>query len=212
VTSQPAPLRCPRCRKPIPAGSERCLSCGLVVQGLATEVVAANGTTKAADEIECPYCAEKIKRKAIKCKHCGSNLTESAYKTSPTNAPRGFSIQSTTPRNRGIYNSARSRHARPLQRDRPKSRVLYLILALFFGVFGTHNFYAGYYGKGAAQLITSCLFPIGFLILAFPGGAEHAGHGNGVPDWTVIGFFITGVWAFIDMFVVTVDAKGVGMK
>ncbi len=27
------------------------------------------------DEVNCPFCAELIKRKAIKCKHCGADLS-----------------------------------------------------------------------------------------------------------------------------------------
>lgn len=27
------------------------------------------------DEVKCPYCAELIKRGAVKCKHCGSALS-----------------------------------------------------------------------------------------------------------------------------------------
>jgi TM2 domain-containing membrane protein YozV len=53
---------------------------------------------------------------------------------------------------------------RPLYvRARAKSRAIYILLALFLGIFGVHNFYAGRTGVGVAQLcITSFL---GVLIL-----------------------------------------------
>jgi hypothetical protein len=41
------------------------------------EVLKAVGTavTVESDEVQCPHCAETIKRAANKCKHCGSALT-----------------------------------------------------------------------------------------------------------------------------------------
>ncbi len=41
------------------------------------EVLKAVGTAVVAesDEVQCPFCAETIKRAAKKCKHCGSDLT-----------------------------------------------------------------------------------------------------------------------------------------
>lgn len=30
------------------------------------------------DEKDCPFCAEKVKKKAIKCKHCGADLPKDA--------------------------------------------------------------------------------------------------------------------------------------
>jgi len=34
-----------------------------------------------------------------------------------------------------------------------KSRTAYILLGLFLGCFGVHNFYSGYTGKGVAQLL-----------------------------------------------------------
>lgn len=52
----------------------------------------------------------------------------------------------------------------------PKSRVAYILLAFFLGGLGIHNFYAGYTGKGVAQLLLTLflwwtiLVPLGVWI------------------------------------------------
>lgn len=66
----------------------------------------------------------------------------------------------------------------------PKSRLAYILLALFLGTLGIHNFYAGYTGKGITQLLISVL-SFGFLSP------------------------ISWIWAIIDICVVTKDAQGV---
>ena len=66
-----------------------------------------------------------------------------------------------------------------------KSRGVFIILGLFLGFFGAHNFYAGYLGRGLAQL----------LIVLFLG-------------WFVIGFVIVGFWVIAELFAVDRDAAG----
>ena len=45
-------------------------------RGIILKSIAANGTAIVikSDDKDCPFCAEKIKVKAIKCKHCGADL------------------------------------------------------------------------------------------------------------------------------------------
>jgi len=38
-----------------------------------------------------------------------------------------------------------------------KSRLAFILLGLFLGCFGIHNFYAGYTGRGVAQLLITIL-------------------------------------------------------
>jgi TM2 domain-containing membrane protein YozV len=70
----------------------------------------------------------------------------------------------------------------------PRSRVSFILLGLFFGVLGVHNFYAGYGGRGAAQL----------LITLFIG-------------WLIVPIFFVWVWMIIEIIVVKTDAFGIPM-
>jgi hypothetical protein len=65
-----------------------------------------------------------------------------------------------------------------------RSRVAYIILGVFLGTFGIHNFYAGYSGKGVAQLLITVL-SCGILSLAV---------------W---------IWVLVEIYTVTADTSGV---
>jgi TM2 domain-containing membrane protein YozV len=80
-------------------------------------------------------------------------------------------------------NRARARGvaARPVVRR----RRVFIILGLLVGLFGAHNFYAGYFWRGTAQLlVTLFLAPL------------------------MVGVLITVVWAVIDLLRVRCDADG----
>ena len=63
------------------------------------------------------------------------------------------------------------------------------LLGIFLGALGVHNFYAGYQGRGLAQL----------LITIFLG-------------WTILFLLITSLWAIIEVCVVTKDADGINFQ
>jgi TM2 domain-containing membrane protein YozV len=67
-----------------------------------------------------------------------------------------------------------------------KSRVAYILLGLFLGGLGIHNFYAGYAGRGVAQLLLNL-----FLF------------------WTLLVPVAVGVWVILQIIVVDRDSNGV---
>lgn len=64
-----------------------------------------------------------------------------------------------------------------------KSRVSYVIFALFLGIFGAHNFYAGRWKRGLCQLLLT-------LLTCFIGG-----------------FFVK-IWALVNIFTIKTDGNG----
>ncbi len=66
-----------------------------------------------------------------------------------------------------------------------KSRLIYILLALFLGGLGIHNFYAGYKKKAIIQLL---LVIPGFILIIPP--------------------FIEFIWVLVDICTVTKDSTG----
>ena len=61
-----------------------------------------------------------------------------------------------------------------------------MVLALFFGCLGVHNFYAGYNGRAVAQLLITIL-----------GGI------------LIVPIIAVGIWVLIEICIVNKDARGV---
>ncbi len=77
------------------------------------------------------------------------------------------------------------------------SRLVYIVLAIFLGVFGVHNFVIGLTGRGAAQL---ALGGIGIVFLPCTAGLSFI---------LVLAAFI---WSIIDIVTITADSKGVQLN
>ena len=77
------------------------------------------------------------------------------------------------------------------QNSQAKDRVAYILLALFLGGLGIHNFYAGYNKTGLIQ-----------LLLVLPGAFLTCG----------ISALVVSIWAIVEACTGTQDANGVRFK
>jgi TM2 domain-containing membrane protein YozV len=104
------------------------------------------------------------------CKNCGGEIDDKAVvciKCGVANSPIGELDKST------------------------KSRVAYVLLGIFLGGLGIHNFYAGRTGIGVAQLlITLISFPLLAIIIG------------------IFGLIAVGIWVIVELFTVTKDGQG----
>ena len=89
-----------------------------------------------------------------------------------------------------------------------KNRAVYVVLALFFGGLGVHNFYAGYIGKAVAQLSMSLLgLMLSFLLLLLH-SCSVASVGR-VILLILLCFLLLSIWIIADICIVDKDASGV---
>ena len=140
--------------------------------------------------MNCQYCNNPIPQGAATCPSCGA----------PAPAPQPMQQQ---PMQQGFPQQGFPQQGFPQQGFQqpgfqqpgypayqnfpPKSRVAYILLGLFLGGLGIHNFYAGRTGAGVAQLIIT-LVTCGY------------------------GCAITGIWALIEICTVNIDGRGIPMR
>jgi TM2 domain-containing membrane protein YozV len=95
--------------------------------------------------------------------------------------PPGANAYAAAPPNPSPY-----QHVPPVvaYRGIPKNRTTYIVLGIFLGALGIHNFYAGYTGRAVGQLCLS-LLTLGYLALA---------------SW---------IWAIVEICIVDKDSAGI---
>ncbi len=70
-------------------------------------------------------------------------------------------------------------------RSPTKDRVVYVLLGIFLGYFGIHNFYAGYIARAVSQLLITLLL-----------------------GWLVVPLFAVAIWILVEVCSVSQDAQG----
>lgn len=124
--------------------------------------------------IACPECGTQVSDQAPSCISCGFPIASSK----PPSQPRLLDGHAEYGRQEGNASA-------PVQVYVAKSRGLYIVLGLFLGFFGIHNFYAGRTGTAVAQLLVTVVL-----------------------GWFVVGLVIVAIWVIFELFTVNTDGKG----
>ena len=128
--------------------------------------------------MKCERCNNEVLPGSSFCSVCGAAVKVGSVPQAPVppTFPAGGAYAAPQPATNMVLNVP------------PKSRIAYVLLAIFLGGLGIHNFYAGYMERGVTQLLISVL-----------GGSFTCG----------ISSLVVWVWAIIEACITTTDKNGV---
>ncbi len=165
--------------------------------------------------IACPECTGQVSDQSPQCVHCGFPLiiqtnavAAHPQKTRLLTDNPNYQTHS-MPVRAGLLdgNPNYDIHADQLQRKpyqgglsyqvikTSKSRGVYIILGLFFGFFGVHNYYAGYIGRGFAQLLLTLGVLVWFMTMP-------------TQLWPILSLIVALIWVAIDFVTINSDSAG----
>ena len=135
---------------------------------------AAPSTQTPGRQVKCPFCDNSFDGNLKNCPSCGAPVSQ---QNPPESAPQAYAPP--------VQNAGFQQQPQANQFQGPaKSKTAYVLLAIFLGELGIHNFYAGYTSKAVTQLLISVL---------------TCGYGC----------WISWIWAIIECSSVKTDANGV---
>jgi len=129
--------------------------------------------------MKCEYCDNEVAEGLVRCPSCGAIMPHQSSEA----APRQQSM--VIKQFDGLISGVQSQSL-PQTYTQPvdlKSKWAFILLGIFLGAFGIHNFYLGYISRGVTKLLITIL-SLGWL---------------GWAAW---------IWGIVEICTVRVDAKG----
>ena len=129
--------------------------------------------------MNCPYCDNPVPPNVSQCPSCGAQVKQEYQQPYPPQYQ--YPPQQPQP----LPPQFQQQYQVPMS---DKSRAAYVLLGLFLGAAGIHNFYIGRVVSGIFQVMLSILFVMATQELA--------------------SVFMTGFWVFFELLFVNKDAQG----
>lgn len=107
---------------------------------------------------KCPNCGAPMQGNT--CIYCHYEKTNNQTNASTPND----NVQGGNVIINNVYNQTPNSNIVYVRGISPKSKIVALLLCIFLGVFGAHQFYVGKVGKGILYIFTCGLFGIGWFI------------------------------------------------
>ena len=126
--------------------------------------------------MKCEYCDNELPADARICPSCGA----------PVRYERSATITVSPSPRQVVHEQMISPSVIAQSAKVPKSRAVYILLGLFLGGLGIHNFYAGRPNRALGQLLTTLL-----------------------AGWLIILLFAVFIWCIVDICAITTDGDGV---
>ena len=126
--------------------------------------------------MKCEYCENEVPTGVSRCPSCGAAVNSpSILLHEPDSARPRQSHESQKVAQTAYFGDGVVR--------RLKNKWVFILLGIFLGEFGIHNFYTGYIGRGVVKLMIT--------VVSF--------------GWL---FWISWIWAIVEICSVRIDAKG----
>ena len=136
--------------------------------------------------MNCPYCNVQLPANSDKCPGCGASLP-----VAPQEQPVQAAPQPTSAAAQSVVVQVGNTGAAVSELSN-RSRLTYILLGLFLGGFGSHNFYAGRTGVGIAQAVITMINSLQLF------SAEMT-----LTIWVMLG-----AWVLVEVIVCTRDGQG----
>ena len=169
-------------------------------------------------KIECPWCKQHYSvddsfvGQKIECSVCGRYFTVGNPHVSQNCNP----LPPPPPQ----YSQPPPQYGQPMQQvfyvqvpSKAKSRGIYVMLGIFLGNLGVHDFYAGHIARGVAHLILGMWFFVGFLVQISKAEGQYAQYDLAYALWTLmIAFLVNSIWVLVELIKIKNDGKGMPME